>query len=56
MATDCDSECTVRRTGGRLRQHTWFGPGTIWFRPVDVLEENIEISEWNDALHVYPYT
>ena len=54
MATGCNSECTVSRTGGRLRQHTWFEPGTTWFCPLGMLEEDIEISEWQDVLHVYP--
>lgn len=53
IATGCHPECTVSRTGDRLRQHTRVEAGTIWFCPVGVLEEDIRISEWHDVLHVY---
>jgi AraC family transcriptional regulator len=53
IATKCHPECIVSRTGDRLRQHTRVAPGTIWFCPAGVLEEDIVVSEWHDALHVY---
>lgn len=53
IATGCHSDCVVSRTGDRLRQHTRVEPGTIWFCPVGVLEEDIVVSEWHDALHVF---
>jgi AraC family transcriptional regulator len=53
IATGCHPDCVVSRTGDRLRQHTRVEPGTIWFCPVGVLEEDICISDWHDVLHVY---
>jgi AraC family transcriptional regulator len=53
IATDCHRDCTVSRTGDRLRQHTRVEPGVIWLCPVGVLEEDIRISAWHDVLHVY---
>jgi AraC family transcriptional regulator len=53
IATGCHRDCVVSRTGDRLRQHTRVEPGTIWFCPVGVLEEDIVLSEWHDALHIY---
>lgn len=53
IATDCHRDCAVSRTGDRVRQHTPVEPGTIWFCPAGVLEEDIEIKEWHDILHVF---
>jgi AraC family transcriptional regulator len=53
IATGCHPDCIVGRTGGRLRQHTRVEPGTIWLCPVGVMEEDIQISEWHDVLHLY---
>lgn len=53
IATGCHPECVVSRTGDGLRQHTRVEPGTIWLCPVGVLEEDIDISEWHDTLHLY---
>jgi AraC family transcriptional regulator len=53
IATGCHADCVVSRTGDRLRQHTRVEPGTIWFCPVGVLEEDIIVSQWHDALHIY---
>jgi AraC family transcriptional regulator len=53
IATGCHRECIVSRTGERLRQHTRVEPGTIWFCPTGVFEEDIVVSEWHDALHIY---
>lgn len=53
IATATHPDCVVSRTGDRLRQHTRVEPGTIWFCPTGVLEEDIDISHWHDVLHVY---
>jgi AraC family transcriptional regulator len=53
IATGCHADCVVSRTGDRIRQHTRVEAGTIWFCPVGVLEEDIVVSEWHDALHLY---
>lgn len=53
IATGCDPECVVSRTGDRLRQHTRVAAGTIWFCPTGVQEEDIVVSQWHDALHIY---
>jgi AraC family transcriptional regulator len=53
IATGCHPDCIVSRTGDGLRQHTRVEPGTIWFCPAGVLEEDILVSEWHDALHIY---
>jgi AraC family transcriptional regulator len=53
IATACHPESIVSRTGDRIRQHTRVEPGTIWFCPTGVLEEDIVISEWHDVLHIY---
>jgi AraC family transcriptional regulator len=53
IATACHSDCVVSRTGDRVRQHARVEPGTIWFCPVGVQEEDIVISEWHDILHLY---
>lgn len=53
IATACKPDCVVSRTGDRVRQHTRVEPGTIWFCPAGVQEEDIIVSEWHDALHLY---
>lgn len=53
IATGCHDGCVVSRTGDRLRQHTRVEPGTIWFCPAGVQEEDIVLSEWHEALHLY---
>jgi AraC family transcriptional regulator len=53
IATGCDTQCVVSRTGDRIRQHTRVEPGTIWFCPAGVQEDDIVVSEWHDALHLY---
>jgi AraC family transcriptional regulator len=53
IAVRCDPTCVVRRTGDGLRQATKVEPGTIWFCPVGVLEEDIRISAWHEVLHIY---
>jgi AraC family transcriptional regulator len=53
IATDCHPDCIVSRTGDRVRQHSRVEPGTLWFCPGGILEEDIEISEWHEVLHIY---
>lgn len=53
VVTGSHSECIISRTGDGMRQHTRVEPGAIWLCPVGVLEEDIDISEWHDALHLY---
>ena len=53
IATGCHPDCVVSRTGDRIRQHTRVEAGTLWFCPVGVLEEDIVVSQWHDALHIY---
>jgi AraC family transcriptional regulator len=53
IATACQPDCIVSRTGDRIRQHTPVEQGTIWFCPAGVQEEDIVVSEWHDALHLY---
>jgi AraC family transcriptional regulator len=53
IAVRCDPTCVVRRTGDGLPQATRVEPGTIWFCPVGVLEEDIRISAWHEVLHIY---
>lgn len=53
IATGCQPESVVSRTGNRIRQDTPVAPGTIWFCPAGVEEEDIVVSEWHDALHVF---
>ena len=53
IATGCDPDCVVSRTGDRIRQHTRVEAGTLWFCPAGVQEEDIILSEWHDALHIY---
>jgi AraC family transcriptional regulator len=53
IAVRCDPSCVVRRTGDGLPQATRVEPGTIWFCPVGVLEEDIRISAWHEVLHIY---
>lgn len=53
IATGCHQNCIASRTGDRIRQHTQVEPGTIWFCPVGVQEEDIVLSEWHEALHLY---
>jgi AraC family transcriptional regulator len=53
IATGCHHDCIASRTGDRIRQHTQVEPGTIWFCPVGVQEEDIVLSEWHEALHLY---
>ena len=53
IATGCHQNCIASRTGDRIRQHTQVEQGTIWFCPVGVQEEDIVLSEWHDALHLY---
>jgi AraC family transcriptional regulator len=53
IATGCHQNCVASRTGDRIRQHTRVEPGTIWFCPVGVHEENIILSNWHEALHLY---
>lgn len=53
IATGCDPDCVVSRTGDRIRQHTRVEPGTLWFCPAGVQEDDIVLSEWHDALHIY---
>ncbi len=53
IATGCHRDCVASRTGDRIRQHTRVEPGTIWFCPVGVQEEDIVLSEWHEALHLY---
>ena len=53
IATGCHRDCVASRTGDRIRQHTQVEPGTIWFCPVGVQEEDIVLSEWHEALHLY---
>ncbi len=53
IATSCHQGCIASRTGDRIRQHTRVEPGTIWFCPVGVQEEDIVLTEWHKALHLY---
>lgn len=53
IATACNPDCMVSRTGDRVRQHTRVEVGTIWFCPTGVQETDIVVSEWHDALHIY---
>jgi len=53
IATGCHPDCVASRTGDRIRQHTRVEPGTIWFCPVGVHEEDIVLSDWHEALHLY---
>ena len=53
IAVRCDPTCIVRRTGDGLPQATRVQPGTIWFCPVGVLEQDIRISAWHEVLHIY---
>lgn len=53
IATGCHRDCVASRTGDRIRQHTRVEPGTIWFCPVGVHEEDIILSDWHEALHLY---
>ena len=53
IATGCHPNCTATRTGDRIRQNTRVEPGTIWFCPVGVHEEDIILSHWHEALHLY---
>jgi AraC family transcriptional regulator len=53
IATGCHQNCIASRTGDRIRQHTRVESGTIWFCPVGVQEEDIVLSEWHRALHLY---
>lgn len=53
IATACRPDCIVSRTGDRLRQDTPVAPGTIWFCPAGVEEEDIVVSQWHDALHIF---
>ena len=53
IATSCHQDCIASRTGDRIRQHTQVEPGTIWFCPVGVQEEDIVLAEWHEALHLY---
>lgn len=53
IATACNPDCVVSRTGDRIRQHTRVEAGTIWFCPTGVQETDILVSEWHEALHIY---
>jgi AraC family transcriptional regulator len=53
IATGCDPDCVVSRTGAGIRQHTRVEPGTIWFCPAGVQEDDIVVSQWHEVLHIY---
>ena len=53
IATGCHPNCVASRTGDRIRQHTRVEAGTIWFCPIGVHEQDIVLSDWHEALHLY---
>jgi len=53
IALRCDPNSVVSRTGDGMRQVTRVEPGTIWFCPTGVHEEDITVSAWHEVLHLY---
>jgi AraC family transcriptional regulator len=53
IAVGCHAESVVTRKGEGVWQRTRVEPGIVWLCPAGVLEEDIQISEWHDVLHLY---
>lgn len=53
IAIDCHPESVVLRKGEGVWQRTRVEPGIVWLCPPGILEEDIQISEWHDVLHLY---
>jgi AraC family transcriptional regulator len=53
IALRCHPQSVVSRKGDGLQQVTKVEPGTIWFCPAGVHEEDIRVSAWHEVLHLY---
>jgi AraC family transcriptional regulator len=53
IATKRSYQAVVNRTGDGLTQETFVQPGTIWFCPIGVTEENVRITAPIEVLHIY---
>ena len=53
IALRCHPQAVVSRKGDGLQQVTKVEPGTIWLCPAGVQEEDIKVSGWHEALHLY---
>lgn len=53
VAVDCHAESVVTRRGDGIWQRTRVEPGIVWLCPPGVLEQDIQISDWHDVLHLY---